>query len=338
MPGQSLRGTFGITFPDSVKAGEKIRYTGFSIGLELSASVTDVFRQHSAVSVDGGGKLDYDLTLNTAGMTVTSPGSPIPQADLPATGPVTVALATELPALTARQAGSLALGVGSGLDLALTPRLADGTPTDLGTVPVSCALATGQDPSLATTQITAAAAAKGAGVNIGVTKSLIYKCTVPLVGPQNITKTVNITFPDTAGVREKFRPTNFTLDVTVNSNLVAAFRSFQAKTMEGFGVADIDVVMNGLGLTVSGPSVTIPKVPVPQQPGSVMRFTMTADMPALALWQPGSVSIAAGRELNERLTFRKEDGSLTALGQNVLVPCTQNPGQDNLLATIPITN
>jgi hypothetical protein len=170
-----------------------------------------------------------------------------------------------------------------------------------------------------------------------VTKNLTYRCTFPLVGPQDVPATVNITFPDSGTVGNRIVNSDLTINATLSANIVSALRAFQTATTEGTAVADVDTSFAGKNITLGLPGLKIAKATVP--PSGTMTASISGPTPSLIVYEAGSVVLKAGATFTAKVDTRKADGTPTALGV-LNVPCTikaTTPPQDPTLATIPVT-
>lgn len=170
-----------------------------------------------------------------------------------------------------------------------------------------------------------------------VTKNLTYRCTFPLVGPQDVPATVNITFPDSGTVGNRIVNSDLTINATLSANIVSALRAFQTATTEGTAVADVDTSFAGKNITLGLPGLKIAKANVP--PSGTMTANISGPTPSLIVYEAGSVVLKAGATFTAKVDTRKADGTPTALGV-LNVPCTikaTTPPQDTTLTTIPVT-
>ncbi|WP_308424768.1 DUF6801 domain-containing protein [Longimycelium tulufanense] len=181
------------------------------------------------------------------------------------------------------------------------------------------------------------AAANGSAAMREVVKDLTYRCAFPLVGQQDVTGKVKITFPDSGTTGERVVIGDLHIDVTLNENIVGALRAFQTAYAEGTATADVDASYDSKELTLGIPDLHIARRDIP--PSGTLTTTITGVMPSLIVYKAGAISVSAGQQFNAKVDTRKADGTPTALG--VLdVPCTvkaTTPPQDLHLATIPIS-
>ncbi|MGO1053538.1 DUF6801 domain-containing protein [Crossiella sp. CA198] len=174
------------------------------------------------------------------------------------------------------------------------------------------------------------APAKAAGV---ITKTLNYTCEFPLIGASSLTTKIEVTMPETVKVGELMRATNLSATITVPEATAQALLLFEAETIEGDAEALLAVDANGTLIDVTLPSLKIPSTPVPKT-GDLVTVAR-GPVPGIGVRNPGAIGVSIGNHFS-KLTPRKADGSPTELGTFDL-PCTQDAGQDPLLARIPVT-
>ncbi|ALG09984.1 hypothetical protein AOZ06_26535 [Kibdelosporangium phytohabitans] len=182
------------------------------------------------------------------------------------------------------------------------------------------------------------AVATGHAVAGEVTRNLTYRCTFPLVGPQDVTGAVRIALPDAGQAGVRIVPSDLSIDVELSANIVGALRAFQTHHAEGTAVADVDTAYDGKQLTLGLPGLKIPRKDIP--PSGTLKLAITGAMPDFVVYESGSLSLAAGAQFNAKVDTRKADNTPTALGV-LNVPCAVKatiPPQDVLFATIPISN
>jgi uncharacterized protein DUF6801 len=180
------------------------------------------------------------------------------------------------------------------------------------------------------------ASASDAGENgVYVSKDLTYSCEFPIIGPQDVTGTVSVDLPTSAGTGERIQPNNFKIDVTLSANIVQAFRLIGAKTVEADAWADVDVAFGGRSLTFGVPNLHAPKQEIPAS--GTMSFSITGPMPSFILNTAGTLELAAGQVFHADVTALDANGQPTGLGNPIPVDCQQKPGQDPSLGAIAIT-
>nr|WP_157529345.1 fibronectin type III domain-containing protein [Kibdelosporangium sp. MJ126-NF4]CEL22975.1 Chitinase [Kibdelosporangium sp. MJ126-NF4]CTQ90114.1 Chitinase (EC 3.2.1.14) [Kibdelosporangium sp. MJ126-NF4] len=166
-----------------------------------------------------------------------------------------------------------------------------------------------------------------------VTLTLTYKCPFPLIGVQPITVKIDADFPKTIPVNTPTPELDIKTISTVGATATQGLNLVQAKTLEGTALSDASVAAPEGTLPVKVP-VTIRKTDIPAEG----EFQIPADgkTPSLTFTKPGEVKISVG-DILLHLVPRKADGSLTGLGE-FDSQCTQDTGQNNVLATATITS
>ncbi|MEC3982839.1 DUF6801 domain-containing protein, partial [Amycolatopsis sp. H20-H5] len=140
------------TLPDNAIAGQKTPAITFAVDVTVPADGTDGLALVGAATVEGSAKaaavLKYpvDKTLNLQ-LPLT-----IAQVPVPASGPFHVKSSGAAPSIALPNPGTAAVTVGN-FTTTLTPKRADGSPTDLGTFTSACTLKPGQNTQLGTFEI-----------------------------------------------------------------------------------------------------------------------------------------------------------------------------------------
>lgn len=178
-----------------------------------------------------------------------------------------------------------------------------------------------------------AGAAAPANASGPITKTLTYTCEFPLIGASQLTTKIEVTMPESVKVGELMRTTNFSATITVPEATAQALLLFEAATIEGEAEALLAVDVNGTVIDVTLPGLRIPSTPVPKT-GDLITVAR-GPVPGIGVRAPGAIGVSVGRH-DSKLTPRKADGTPTELGTFDL-PCTQDAGQDPLLARIPVT-
>jgi hypothetical protein len=197
----------------------------------------------------------------------------------------------------------------------------------IATVVVTAALAVGS----------IAASAQAVAPLAPVSKNLTYRCTFPLVGPQDVAATVAITFPDAGTTGSRIVNGDLNITATLSANVVSALRAFQTATTEGTAVADVDASHDGKNFTLGIPGLKVAKQNVPSS--GTMPVAISGPTPSMIVYKAGAVALAAGQQFTAKIDTRKADGTPTALGV-LNVPCTvkaTTPPQDLSLTSIPVT-
>ncbi|MGW4214518.1 DUF6801 domain-containing protein [Lentzea sp. NPDC004789] len=134
--------------PDSAAVGVPTAASDTTVTSTVSENATATLAWLGAKSVDGTMTSKVPVTNGSATQTLTSV-STIPNTPVPSTGTFQVTATGTFPAMTLANAGSATISLGSA-ELKLTPRLADGSATWLGTITVPCTIKAGQSTSFYT--------------------------------------------------------------------------------------------------------------------------------------------------------------------------------------------
>ncbi|MBP2330560.1 chitodextrinase [Kibdelosporangium banguiense] len=188
--------------------------------------------------------------------------------------------------------------------------------------------------------LTAAAAVVSGTVVLGTSSAtadpasltLNYQCPFPLIGVQPVKVKIDTDLPKTIPVGAPTPELVIKTVSTVSATATQGLNLVQAKTLEGSAVSDTTVAAPEGTLPVKVP-VTIAKTDIPAQG----EFQAPADgkAPSLTFSKAGTAKITVNG-LQLHLIPRKADGTLTGLGE-FDSQCTQDPGQNNELASITIT-
>jgi len=188
--------------------------------------------------------------------------------------------------------------------------------------------------------VTAAAAVTGVAVLAGAgsasaadaSLTLNYSCPFPLIGTQNLTVTIAASLPDSAVAGVATDPFTFTADVTVPDNATQGLSLVGATTVSGTATASSTLTNGGTSLPLSVP-LAVPSTPVPTSGSFTVHSTGSA--PAVTFPNVGTASITVG-DFSTTLTPLTAAGQPTGLG-TFTSACTQVAGQNNVLATFPVT-
>lgn len=161
--------------------------------------------------------------------------------------------------------------------------------------------------------------------------TLSYTCTFPLIGSRAVTATYGQDLPVsvTAGVANS--PSGATADIVVPSVVTRGLNLVGAATVSGSAIA-VQSVTNGAARFGGPLRYTVPGTPVPVSGAFTMHAMGT--FPSVAYPNAGTASISVGT-LSLTLTPRDSRGKPTVLG-TFTAPCTQVPGQNNVLGTFPV--
>ncbi|TDD67917.1 hypothetical protein E1293_37465 [Actinomadura darangshiensis] len=165
------------------------------------------------------------------------------------------------------------------------------------------------------------------------TLGLDYHCTFPLLGPQPVHVELSTDVPDHVAVGEVMP--GFTVDSvsTVNAESARGLTALYATSLEGHALADATLTVPEMpdGLPVEVDSV-LEKTPIPASGGFTVKGRGTS--PDLTFTQAGPGKVTVGN-LVLKLTPRTDDGGESGLG-TFESECTQDPGQNNVLASFDI--
>ncbi|TDC44385.1 hypothetical protein E1281_34195 [Actinomadura sp. KC345] len=185
--------------------------------------------------------------------------------------------------------------------------------------------------ALAAAAATLAAGLAGAGpASAGpVTLGLDYQCTFPLLGPQPVRVELGADVPGQVGVGAVMPGIVVDSVSTVNAESTRALTALDAVTLEGSALAEATLTVPEMpdGLPVAVDSA-LEKTRLPASG----EFTVKGRgrSPDLTFSEPGPGKITVG-DLVLTLTPRTTDGGPSGLG-TFESECTQDPGQNNVLA------
>ena len=188
--------------------------------------------------------------------------------------------------------------------------------------------------------VSAAAAVTGVVVLVGAgpanaadaTLTLNYTCPFPLIGNQNLVVTIDAQLPDSAVQNQPTPQFAFSAAVTVPATATQGLTLVGATSVSGTATASSTLADGSLSLPLSVP-LTVPATPVPASGAFTVNSSGTA--PSVSLPNAGTASITVG-DFSTTLTPVKADGTPTGLG-TFTSACTQVAGQNNVLATFPVT-
>ena len=161
--------------------------------------------------------------------------------------------------------------------------------------------------------------------------TLSYTCTFPLIGSQSVSATYGQNLPGSVTQGVPNSPAAVTADVTVPAVVTKGLALIGAATVSGSAVT-LQSVTNG-ATRFGGPvSYTVPSTPVPASGAFTMHATGT--FPSVTYPNTGTAKLAVV-SLSLTLTPLDSKGKPTALG-TFTAPCTQGPGQNNVLGTFAV--
>ncbi|GAA0643719.1 hypothetical protein GCM10010174_78300 [Kutzneria viridogrisea] len=187
--------------------------------------------------------------------------------------------------------------------------------------------------STATLVVAGLVIGSGTSSAVPIKLNLTYSCTFPLIGVQPIKVEINTDIPDTIAVGTPAPAFTIKAISTVPATATQGLTLVGATTIEGTADASSTVAAPEATLPVSVPT-TIPQTAVPASG----EFTIVASgqTPSLTFSKAGQAVITVG-DLLLHLEPKKADGTDTGLGKFDSA-CKQDPGQNNTLTTITITD
>ncbi|MGW0522405.1 DUF6801 domain-containing protein [Crossiella sp. NPDC003009] len=152
-----LQVTISVNLPDSAVVGQPAQATDFKVSVLVPERIVEAFDLFEAKSLDGSAVAHFDVK-DAAGVskTVDINGMTVPSTPIPDTGDLTVPATGDVPPTTVDNPGQAQAIVSGGFDAKLTPRKADGSPTELGTFDLPCKENPGQDLKLGEIPVAAA--------------------------------------------------------------------------------------------------------------------------------------------------------------------------------------
>ncbi|MBP2477797.1 hypothetical protein JOF53_006669 [Crossiella equi] len=144
-----------VTMPESVKVGQLMRATDLAATITVPEEVAQSLLLFEAETIEGTSEALLAIDANGTPIDVTLPNLVIPKTPVPKTGDLVAVARGPVPGIGVRSPGAIGVAVGDHTSK-LTPRKADGSPTELGTFDLVCTQDAGQDPSLARIPVHAA--------------------------------------------------------------------------------------------------------------------------------------------------------------------------------------
>ncbi|MEC3978411.1 DUF6801 domain-containing protein [Amycolatopsis sp. H20-H5] len=168
-----------------------------------------------------------------------------------------------------------------------------------------------------------------------VSLTLTYKCEFPIVGVQPLKVAVTTDLPLTVPVNTPTGAFAIKAVSTISEDTVSGLGIIGATTLEGTAGASASVVGAGINLPSLTVPVTLDKTNIPAS--GEMAINANGKTPSLTFKEAGDVKINVGG-LSLKVTPRKADGTVTDITPDgtISTACTQDPGQNNLLATIKV--
>jgi hypothetical protein len=162
--------------------------------------------------------------------------------------------------------------------------------------------------------------------------TLNYTCTFPLIGSQSVAATYGQDLPVSVTQGVPNSPSAAAADIVVPAVVTRGLTLIGAATVSGFAVA-VQSVTNGTARFGGPVRYTVPSMPVPASGAFTLHSTGT--FPSVTYPNAGTAQLTVGN-LSLTLTPLDSKGKPTAFG-TFTAPCTQVPGQSNVLGTFPVT-
>ncbi len=163
--------------------------------------------------------------------------------------------------------------------------------------------------------------------------TLGYTCTFPTIGGEPVTATISMDVPPAISVGESSPQFAINALATVNSTFAFGLRYI-------LGVRTIEGTLDAAtGVSAPQGEIAVPvhmAVSTTSIPASgSFDIPATGTAPSLTFSKPGSASVTAGA-FTLHLVPLDANGNITYPGR-INVPCTLNPGQNNVVASFDIT-
>ncbi len=171
-----------------------------------------------------------------------------------------------------------------------------------------------------------------AGATQRVSLAPTYTCAFPVIGDQSAPVQIDSSIPDSIAVGQSTERYVVHASATAPWELALGLRLAGVSTITGTaeGRAYVKAPQGDLAQTVH---FDIDKITIPAF--SSFTGTATGGMPEVTFSEPGRAEIVVG-DLTMHLVPRDSSGNLTSLGE-MTVPCTLNPGQNEVAASFTIT-
>ncbi|MDO9354559.1 MAG: fibronectin type III domain-containing protein [Solirubrobacteraceae bacterium] len=167
-----------------------------------------------------------------------------------------------------------------------------------------------------------------------VSLKLNYKCNFPLMLPEPLSLTITSDVPATLPVDEGSPEIPINAVADVSAKAVKSLRALEAVSVEGKAAAAATVVRpDGIVLPLNVPT-TIVKTALPTS--GPVQTAASGEAPSILFPSAGQAALKVG-DLVLTLTPRLSDGLLTGV-DTFETECKQDPGQNNVLATIAVTD
>ncbi|GAA4376918.1 hypothetical protein GCM10023088_36150 [Actinomadura verrucosospora] len=194
---------------------------------------------------------------------------------------------------------------------------------------------TGAALALAAALLASGLAGAGPAAAGPATLGLDYHCTFPLLGPQPVHVELSANVPARVEVGEVMPGITVDSVSTVSAESARGLRALYATTLQGHALADATLTVpetpDGLPVEVDS---ALDGMPIPASGGFTVKGRGAA--PDLTFTKAGPGKVTVGN-LVLTLTPRTDDGGASGLG-TFESECTQDPGQDAVLASFEIVD
>ncbi|MEU9838464.1 DUF6801 domain-containing protein [Actinomadura sp. NPDC048032] len=194
---------------------------------------------------------------------------------------------------------------------------------------------TGAALALAAALLASGLAGAGPAAAGPATLGLDYHCTFPLLGPQPVHVELSANVPARVEVGEVMPGITVDSVSTVSAESARGLRALYATTLQGHALADATLTVpetpDGLPVEVDS---ALDGTPIPASGGFTVKGRGAA--PDLTFTKAGPGKVTVG-DLVLTLTPRTDDGGASGLG-TFESECTQDPGQDAVLASFEIVD
>jgi len=161
--------------------------------------------------------------------------------------------------------------------------------------------------------------------------TLNYTCTFPLIGSQSVAVTYGQDLPGSVTQGVPNSPSDVTAGIVVPRLVTKGLTLIGTATVSGSAVA-VQSVTNGAARFGGPVRYTVLGTPVPASGAFTLQATGT--FPSVTYPNAGTAKLTVGN-LSLTLSPLDSKGNPTALG-TFTAPCTQVPGQDNVLGAFPV--
>jgi len=158
-----------------------------------------------------------------------------------------------------------------------------------------------------------------------------YTCAFPLIGSRSVTVTYGMDLPGSVMQGVPTNPFGTTADITMPAIVTKGLTLVGAATVLGSAASDQSVT-NGTARFGGSVSYTVPSTPVPASGAITLHATGT--FPSITVPNAGTADLTVGN-LILTLTPLTGGGKPTVPG-TLTSACTQVPGQNNVLGTVPV--